>query len=527
MDKVTFLFVAVLFGYWNTAISQNEFLDLQFSEDGKVLLDFNGYESEINALLLQPDGKAIVAGAYFDHGGFWKYYIDRFTTEGIHDTSFGANGRIISQFSGKPHFKSVRLCEDGKILGCGIIYSSGADFSQSFLVRYNPDGGLDNTFGNDGLLIFSDSVNEFVLVIDEKIFVVRQIIDGVLNGRRLYCYNMDGTPDLTFASSGFVNLTTLLGTASLTSMEQDKQGRILFSGSTGSNATLVSPTLGFMARFNLNGTLDAGFAVNGILNLSYDVKNTVKKIATTTDGRILCAVEASHYDDNYVFHSSNMIIRLNNDGNLDTTFGVGGILPRPYPDDSMEVLTDGKILLGFRHPIEVTDPIPRTSHELGITQLLSNGTVDTDFGQNGMITDNSLMAASNVLVRKQGNDKVVVGLTYGPDQMSTHPNAALFRFNTASTLSGVTFSTDNNRFQVYPNPIEETMYLKFYLKQPEKLSVALYDANGRKIENLLLHQFFGSGQHLQQLHLSSVLSRGLYFLKITSGTNIISVKLIK
>ncbi|KGO90182.1 T9SS type A sorting domain-containing protein [Flavobacterium suncheonense] len=527
MNRVTFFFLTALFLYNNSTMAQNEYLDSQFGEDGKVLLDFNGYESQINALLLQPDGKTIVAGSYFNHGGFWKYYIDRFMANGAYDTAFGTNGRIINEFPGKPDFRCVRILEDAKILGCGIIYSSGSGFSQSFLVQYNSDGSLDLSFGNQGVVILPDSANEFLVKSAGKFFVVQQVINGVTNERKLLCYNSNGTLDLTFANNGFLDLTALLGTITVTDLELDNEGRLLLSGSLGDNSTFVSPTQGFIARFNQNGTLDSSFNTDGILNFNYDIKNIVKSINIYQDGKILCSVDSGYYDENYYPHNVYKIIRVDRNGNFDASFGTAGVIIRPFPESSLELQSDGKILIGFRNPIQVTDPVPRTTHELGITQLLPNGSIDIGFGQNGIITNSMLMAAGDVQARKLPNGKIMVGLTYGPDVMSTHPQSALFRFNAASALSGSEFEVKNNGFMVYPNPIRERLHLYFNLNQSEVLSVDLYDGNGRLVSNLLHQKSCLAGLHSEHLQLPPTLSDGLYVLKITSGRTVTNIKLIK
>src|SRR5690606_7537518 len=162
---------------------------------------------------------------------------------------------------------------------------------------YNSDGSLDLSFGNQGVVILPDSANEFLVKSAGKFFVVQQVINGATNERKLLCYNSNGTLDLTFANNGFLDLTALLGTITVTDLELDNEGRLLLSGSLGDNSTFVSPTQGFIARFNQNGTLDSSFNTDGILNFNYDIKNIVKSINIYQDGKILCSVDSGYYDE--------------------------------------------------------------------------------------------------------------------------------------------------------------------------------------------------------------------------------------
>ncbi len=96
-------------------------------------------------MAVQPDGKILVAGS----GGYpTGLLVGRINPDGSADTTFGGKGYVVTDFGGSPPSNganALAIQPDGKILAAGTLRS---DFA---LVRYNPDGSLDPTFGDGGL----------------------------------------------------------------------------------------------------------------------------------------------------------------------------------------------------------------------------------------------------------------------------------------------------------------------------------------------------------------------------------------
>src|SRR5438045_478706 len=66
------------------------------------------------------------------------------------DISFGAEGKLITPISQWGGASSVALQSDGKIVAVGSSSDNPAQTSDFTLVRYNPDGNLDSSFGSNG-----------------------------------------------------------------------------------------------------------------------------------------------------------------------------------------------------------------------------------------------------------------------------------------------------------------------------------------------------------------------------------------
>ena len=113
----------------------------------------------------------------------------RFNPDGSADFSFGNGGKQITHFfDAGSQAKGVVLQPDGKIVVAGTAPDSatrgpgGVDFA---LARYNADGSLDSSFGSGGqtAIPFSDSASEManalVLSPDGKIIVARHSLQDV------------------------------------------------------------------------------------------------------------------------------------------------------------------------------------------------------------------------------------------------------------------------------------------------------------------------------------------------------------
>src|SRR5262245_39163322 len=134
------------------AQTQSGALDPSFGTGGKVTTDFGG-SAGVSSFALQPDGKIVAAGGAFINGSP-AFALARYNSNGALDAGFGAGGKVTTGFGGRyERATSVALQPDGKIVVAG---QSVIDLFNDFLLaRYNSDGALDNTFGAGGK-VFTD-----------------------------------------------------------------------------------------------------------------------------------------------------------------------------------------------------------------------------------------------------------------------------------------------------------------------------------------------------------------------------------
>jgi uncharacterized delta-60 repeat protein len=128
-----------------TRYHSNGDLDTTFGVKGKVTDSVHLYYS--NETALQADGKIVVIGSNYQNG----FVTERYNANGTLDNSFGAGGVAIQQFP-LPSYGAAAtglvIQPDGKIIVAGSVYkNSGSDFG---VVRYTTEGRADTSFNQTG-----------------------------------------------------------------------------------------------------------------------------------------------------------------------------------------------------------------------------------------------------------------------------------------------------------------------------------------------------------------------------------------
>ena len=209
----------------------------------------------------QPDGKLVVAGyAATNQPNNTDFAIVRYTADGLPDPTFGTAGRVITAFgpgAEEPHAVAVQA--DGKIVVAGLaVLGEDIDFA---LARYNPDGTPDETFDGDGRVTTHvwalDYVRDMVLQPDGKIVVAGLVWDGeTITDSALVRYNPDGSLDEEFGTGGIRVIDMAAGhDDGLNALELLADGRLLAAGYTASSGTGSFAA----ARFTPDGLLDPTF----------------------------------------------------------------------------------------------------------------------------------------------------------------------------------------------------------------------------------------------------------------------------
>ncbi len=190
-------------------------LDNSFNGNGKALIQGSG-----RAVAIQPDGKIVVAGT---SGG--DFIIARFNDNGSLDSGFGSGGRAFVDFGAPLDIANdVVLQPDGKILVAG----SGPQFD---VARLQPNGALDTTFGNGGKAIadFDDGPEADVLALqpDGKIIVAGS---GFNNGRYLALARLQGDPPGAVKGKCAGKTATIVGTNGKNKLKGTKKKDVISAG---------------------------------------------------------------------------------------------------------------------------------------------------------------------------------------------------------------------------------------------------------------------------------------------------------
>lgn len=230
-------------------------LDASFGISGVVLSSGNIIpgDFELRAGLVQPDGKILLGGTY---GVIPNIFLLRFLPDGTLDNTFSSDGRVFKPFSGTfYHLNGLALALDGSIL---ITGSQGVLSNSNIIVgRLNPDGSQDITFNEDGLIVVNIGAVEYGSAVavqgDAKIVVAGTRAGSVSpedNDPVFIRLLPDGHLDTSFAGLGYV-VTDLPGDNGIKAIAVQPNGNYIAAGYSNNDYLLVR----YLSKLNV-GLID-------------------------------------------------------------------------------------------------------------------------------------------------------------------------------------------------------------------------------------------------------------------------------
>jgi uncharacterized delta-60 repeat protein len=248
--------------------------------------------------------------------------------DGTLDTSFDTDGISLAisdtALAATDRAFGIAMQSDGRLLVCGDAVN-GVN-GRFFLMRFNTNGSLDNTFGTNGVLrgFIGASTSTTGSVV--RLLSSGKILLGgtttVAGEQRWYVtrLNPDGSTDTTFGISG-IRLIDFDAAATvsqqLTDMKVRSDGKICLSGNYSTNVNRIWA----LARLNEDGSFDNSFSSDGLYGIpSAIVSGSLNEIVLTPDQKILTtgriAIAGAWYPG---------IIRITNNGLVDSTFSGDGV----------------------------------------------------------------------------------------------------------------------------------------------------------------------------------------------------------
>lgn len=239
------------------------------------------------------------------------------TARGELDPTFGQGGKVRSDFGEGQGAKEIVIDSAGR----SVVLSTRGESGASRLIRYTPDGGLDPAFGDDGT----------------------------------------------------VTIDTGPGGLPVTAMAVDESDRIVL----GAAVTRTFPNADDLAllRYLPDGTLDPEFGANGVATVDHEPFEFLQSIQVDAAGRVL--VLSWGFSPGSEIRQ--LVTRLNSDGTVDTTYGIGGHV-------ALQVVGGDRVVTAIdsqqRLVIGLSGKRGRQSG-LYITRLEATGDLDRDFGSTG------------------------------------------------------------------------------------------------------------------------------------------------
>lgn len=325
-------------------------LDSSFAQNGFAIIDISS-DDRAFSIDLQNDDKIIIAG--FVNINNWDFAVLRFNSNGLLDNTFGNNGIVINDFDGDIDVAfSIKTQSDSKIIACGWTFSNASwNFA---MIRYNSDGSLDQNFGNKGIVITDvDNVyntSHSIAIQEDGKYVVtgyRYFRERLDTDILLVRYNSDGSIDQSFGVNGFVTKDINRNEDFAWDVIIQSDERILVTGYTKSDSSKNVVTL----RFNNNGQIDSTFGDSGVIITSiFGFDEEGRHLALQNDGKILVTGYSFNGVDQDLF-----ILRINPDGN---------ILPVPQVDSALTNLSQN-----YPNPFTTKTLIPFSLHETSYVTL--------------------------------------------------------------------------------------------------------------------------------------------------------------
>ncbi len=323
--------------------------DTTFGMFGVVKFDMGLNEYVNGKAALTPSGKFVIpGGARFyssDSNDSTHFILFRFNSDGTIDSSFNNCGYIIWEDAEYRNSPGVVVQDDEKIILALNAYGTG----NALLVRYNIDGTEDVTFGNNGRVSLSNGISQIALQDDGKIVILSIVLNGSEGDIMLLRFNSDGSVDNTFGNNGITTLRIPTTNEVCSDIAFDSYGRIIVAGSSRYHEREPDMNISFLtARFLNNGKPDSTFNGSGFVKTSADENsniNIAKRVFVQPDNKVIVGGITFKAEGGY----SIAMLRYNEDGTRDMNFGYYGlvVLDMYYVNDIYDVKlqSNNKIIL--------------------------------------------------------------------------------------------------------------------------------------------------------------------------------------
>jgi len=307
----------------------------RLNADGSLDPTFNpglGFNAAVNSIALQTDGMIVVGGAFTTFNGNAAPYITRLNADGSEDVTFNQllGGALNSAVN------VVKVLPNGQVLVGGSFTGLGLGLI-SQLIRLNSNGSQDLTLLVGGLSTLG-SVKDLAVQPDGKIIIVGEFTSVGLNpAKRVARLTSLGLFDTTFIiGSGF--------NATVHAIALQSDGKVVVGGAfTDYNGTAV----GRIARINTSGAVDPTFAAEA------EFDNEVYELKLQSDGKILVGGRFAT-GPGAVYRS--YMARLNVEGTLDLAFETSASFNLPVR--AIALLSDERIVVGGEFTLVSDSPTP-------------------------------------------------------------------------------------------------------------------------------------------------------------------------
>jgi uncharacterized delta-60 repeat protein len=456
---------------------------------------------------VMPDGRVIVVGSAMLERA-WHVTVARLNMDGTPDLAFGHRGYV--RWRGDMDHASgmaVRVQPDGRIIVAGHATRDTAIVP--VVLRFMPDGGLDPTFGSDGVAdITGSALYELALAValasEGRVVIgtsARDSLSAAYGEAGVIRLLPDGTLDPSFGVGGRVRIRPTDAGYAANVVEVDMEGRVVVLAS--SNA---------VARLDEHGTLDPTFSGDGVAFVDPGSFGFASAMAVEPAGRIVLAGQIGLGDS-----ADFIAARLRSDGAPDFTFssdGVAQVHVTGNEDGAHGVAVDseGRVFLGGYADRDGTG----SGYQFAAAQLTPLGFPDVVFGSNGVTIldfESGPYERARAVALDADGRFVLAGTaqtTLGGEDFAVGRLLPRLGVPTEPGPEG-----GQEVVAVHPNPVRTRGQIRLGVNVPGLVTVSAYDALGRRVA--IVHDgVLGVGQHTFPLDTTGWTS-GIYALRVSSG----------
>ncbi|CAB4123794.1 Delta-60 repeat [uncultured Caudovirales phage] len=362
------------------------------------------------AIVVQSDGKVVIAGSFTTWNGATVNGIVRLNTDGSRDTTFTTN----TGTAGGAAQTLLALQPDGKIL-VGGTFTTWNGASVVRLVRLNTDGTRDATFTTNMGTGPNNTVLGMVVQSTGKIVITGGFTTwGGVTVNKIVRLNTDGTRDTAFTTNTGTGFDTQIPSPSAIGVQSDD--KIVIAGQF---QTLNGVAVNRAIRLNSDGTKDTGFATA--------LPNTGPALLTIqADGQIVFIGAFTLWGTT----TSSGTARVTSSGSLATYSLLTGLGGANGAVNALAVQSNGQIIIGGAFT-----SFNGSTSAVRIARVSSAGVLDTAFATNTGTGASGIVWATFV----QSDGKIVVGGAFGTWNGATVNG--IVRLNTDGTLDAA-FATN-------------------------------------------------------------------------------------
>ena len=447
------------------------------------------------------------------------------------------------------------------------IYALSASASENLNVsKYNLNGIIDTTFGEDGFKNISGAYNAFSTMFnyaqflhisaDNRLLITTGHDFNTVNKVLATKLNSDGTLDTSYGVSGQV-LSTLPGKFTVNAVRKSTDDEFWIFGNNSIEENDFQGSQ-IIIKIDSQGNYDTSFGTNGIFYLpfnesidaayfsgesiyffnrgdseyltKFDLNTLSYDLQFAGDGQLQIdnffpfqEIRSFAIDGNDIYvlcdftsenqSSETFVVKYSNEV-VDSTFGINGIGRFPFLNTdilyiaSFSIKKHSETLFIFGE-IATTQNVSTSSSFFAKLNL--DGSVNENFGNGGVYIDTlfevSTLPTSYVY---QENSIIIAGMTLLPEILG-QPFMAKYRVQ--NNLATVQNNVPN--FSFYPNPVQDFLHFQ---NAEEISSIAIYDVVGRLIKSTLISE--------DRIDLS-FLQTGNYIVKATTPSKVLTFKILK